>query len=536
MATRSLKTWPFPENEEVELIWFGSPYVDYKGDWKLRVAFKTEVTGMKLVSYAWGTLPDLRIGQIFVNGAYDPIRPMSGSAFHFTIESLGQGQVTNGFNLPKRLIDFGKNPELGLQNIIQYQCNGLIYNIPVIELIRVLFVNSRYLSYTLLQPHGLDLLIDISQSRGGIHYFELNNRVPANHATEQTAHHLSWIHTDPRIKSLWDSVYHNMFNRAVKSSPNNPHETLKKGVPLDITLPAVGPLEFYVRGVQFRDHVLVKEILTIGGFQHPSNKLLFWHPSKKRREWSSGDKAVRITAGGNNKDYILSDQGDNAKEDVNQEVLETPPTAMKFINHTVIETRQLEIRHSNTGTEVIVTSGRGGKHAEAKEVSTLDSMVGGDTPPIDFKTLEVIPANESMGLESFFQMIEVLKQSFPVTIRMSVLRVPTGKRFSICPNGSRRTCAVVQLVYGVSTIYIVEVARPDDWSISTLLLRPTNQFQNSTIEKTIKHLLDGLVQKGGHWDQNNLNQCNGMSIDKLKHYQSDTIHDWAYRLAGKLMT
>lgn len=102
MAALKLKSWPFPENQDVELIWFGSPFMDYKGNWRIRVAFRTSASGIKVVSYPWGTLPYLRIGQIYSNGVYDQIRPMSGSTFQFTIDSLDQGSIINGFNLPSK--------------------------------------------------------------------------------------------------------------------------------------------------------------------------------------------------------------------------------------------------------------------------------------------------------------------------------------------------------------------------------------------------------------------------------------------------
>jgi hypothetical protein len=35
-------------------------------------------------------------------------------------------------------------------------------------------------------------------------------------------------------------------------------------------------------------------------------------------------------------------------------------------------------------------------------------------------------------------MIQIFKQTFPVEVRMSILRVPAGKRFSVCSNGARR--------------------------------------------------------------------------------------------------
>ncbi|MFD1954097.1 Tn7-like element transposition protein TnsE [Paenibacillus thailandensis] len=535
MAALTLRSWPFPDNQGVELFWFGSPFMDYKGNWRVRVAFRTETGDLKVVSYPWGTVPYLRMGQVYTNGVFDQIKPLEGIVHRITISSLDQGLMSNGFKLPKRLIDFRQNPELGLQKIIQFQFDGTIYCFPVFEFIRAMFINSRYLAYYLMQPHGLEMLIDNSDMRGTTLYFDLSFRVPAKLASESNARHLSWIYIDPAIRTMWDSVYQLMFNQAIKDSPQNPNARMKKGIPLGVELPVVGPLEFHVRGEQFNNYFLVKEILGIGGFKHPAEEIVFWHPSKKRRESISGDKQVRVTYGSENKDYILNDQSDSARENTRQDVLEAPPTFMRFSNYPRVTTRREDVRHSHTGNDVIITSGRGGKNSGGlEEVSTQDSMVGGDTPPIDFQTLETIPITEAIGLESFFEMTQILKHVFPGHIRMSVLRIPPGKRFSVCPNGSRRTCAIVQADHGITTKFIIEVARPDDWSISTLILHPTRQISLKTVECDIKLLLEGLVQKGGHWDQNILNQCNGFNIEKVKHYQNDSIRDWAYRINGKL--
>lgn len=451
-----------------------------------------------------------------------------------SVNSLSQGVITNGFKMPKRLIDFGKNPELGLQKIIQFQVGKLTYCIPVIELIRAMFINSRNLAIYMFQPHGLELLVERSEFNGNTLHFDLSLRVPVKLATENNARHLSWIYMDAEVRSMWDSVYQLMFSQAIKDSPNNPNVPLKKGIPLNVDLPEIGPIELYVRGEQFIDYILVKEIIGINGLAHPHENILFWHPSKKQQETINGDKQVRLTPRVNDDDYILNDNSDNAKEDINQDVLETPPTFMRFSNFPIVKTRKQNIRRSNMGSDIIVTSGRGGKNSGApEEVSAQDSIVGGDTPPIDFQTLETIPVTEAIGLESFFEMIQILKQTFPAKISMSILRIPAGKRFSICPNGARRTCAIVQIRNALKTMYLVEVARPDNWSISTLILR--SDYQSSIkIENNIKLLLDGLFQKGGHWDQYVLDRSNDMNIEKIKHYRSDTTSDWAYRIASKV--
>src|SRR5690606_36252779 len=106
--------------------------------------------------------------------------------------------------------------ELGFRKIIQFQCEGMIYCFPVFEFIRAMFINSRYLAYYLMQPHGLEMLIDNSDMRGTTLYFDLSFRVPAKLASESNARHLFWIYIDPAIRTMWDTVYQLMFNQAIK--------------------------------------------------------------------------------------------------------------------------------------------------------------------------------------------------------------------------------------------------------------------------------------------------------------------------------
>lgn len=180
-----------------------------------------------------------------------------------------------------------------------------------------------------------------------------------------------------------------------------------------------------VRGDKFINMILVKEIMGFSGFTHPASKIEFFHHSKKRQESSFGDRRLRLTTQSKNDDMIINDDSENAKEDTNQDVLEAPPTFMKFINYPIVITLKKDVRRTNAGNDVLVSTGRGGKNSEEpKEVSVQDSIVGGDTPPIDFKTLEMVPITEAIGLEEFFKMISVLKEMTSYTIRMSVVRIP----------------------------------------------------------------------------------------------------------------
>jgi len=91
---------------------------------------------------------------------------------------------------------------------------------------------------------------------------------------------------------------------------------------------------------------------------------------------------------------------------------------------------------------------------------------------LNFRRLRQYLYTKLLAWEGFFQMIVILKKVLLVDIRLSVVRLPPGKRFSVCPSDARTTCAIVQLTNGSSTSYIIEEARP----ISTLMLRPTGQL------------------------------------------------------------
>lgn len=536
MASVEFSPWPFEENEDVELIWFGSPYTDYKGDWRVRIAFRRARGEVKVLSRAWGAIPLLRMGQIYTKGVHNQVRPMSGSSYTFTIPSLDQGKVVNGFQLPKRLIDFGKNPELGTQNIIQYTVGNITVCIPVIELLRAMFINSRLMAYSLMQPHGLEQLIERCEFENNVLHFHLGTRVPNTMANESNARHMSWIYLDNQMNNMWNSVYQRLLSKAIAESPTNPKKVIRKGNPLDVELPSTGPIELIVRGDQFMNMVLVKEIVGFAGFTHPATEIDFWHHSKKRQESVFGDRRLRIPDQSKNDDVIINDNSEHAKEDTNQDVLEAPPTFVKFINFPVVRTRKKNVKQTHAGDDMVVNTGRGGKSLDQpRQVSVQDSIVGGDTPPIDFQSLEMVPISEAIGLEDFFKMISLLKEMTSYSIRLSIVRIPPGKRFSICPNGTRRTCAIVQVSNSMFTKYILEVARPDDWSISTLILEPIGRVSINEIEKEIRLLLEGVVTKNGHWDKNILENCKVFFVERVKHLQADSPKEWKERMINWLV-
>lgn len=63
---------------------------------------------------------------------------------------------------------------------------------------------------------------------------------------------------------------------------------------------------------------------------------------------------------------------------------------------------------------------------------------------IEFKTLDITKNIRGQGLEYFIKMIQLLsKDSHKYKIRMNLVYLPLGRKFSLLPDGVRRTCCIV---------------------------------------------------------------------------------------------
>lgn len=530
-----LRPWPFSSQEVVELCWFGSPFTDTSGKWRIQVAFRKQDGSIKMVSYPWGTFPVLRLGQVYRDGVFHSATLAKGHPETIQLPDVRQGQVVIGFDLPSSLMFFQKRPELGLQRVVKYTIEGTEYFIPVMEWIRSLFVKNRTLAYYLLQPNGIDLLVDNVVHQNGALLIDLNRRLPEKLARPNEVLHLAWILTAQGARVSWDSVYSHLFRKAVAKGGKHPLVHFQYGLPLDLDLPPIGPCELTIRCIRSKNQVLVLEVLGITNMQVPLRKIVYSHPALKKQVSVSGDKKIIPTNKSKDNDYELNPKSENAKEDVHQDVMELPATVFGFVQKPKIEVDRKDVQSVHAGGDTFIP-GRGGKQVGSSQIiSTEDSIVGGDTPPLEFSSLQAIPVYENIGLEDFFCVVNMLVEMYQVKVHMSVFQLPPGRRFSVCGNGIRRTCAIVQVNMGVKQKYILEIARPDGWSISTLILTPKRHLFASTIEYHFKELLEGLVNKSGHWDQEVLNRSVDVDIQKMKHYQKDTIERYLYRLWLKIM-
>jgi len=121
-------------------------------------------------------------------------------------------------------------------------------------------------------------------------------------------------------------------------------------------------------------------------------------------------------------------------------------------------------------------------------------------------------------------------------MQLDVVLLPEGKGFSYYPSEHGRTCAIAKIkTKDQLTLYILEVGRADNWSISTLLIYPLPVKQDGPqVEELMAKILDGLINNNGHWDKDSMYKEKDYKFDMMKHVSNQSIRRWGERVVIKI--
>jgi hypothetical protein len=108
------------------------------------------------------------------------------------------------------------------------------------------------------------------------------------------------------------------------------------------------------------------------------------------------------------------------------------------------------------------------------------------------------------------------------------------KTFVTLTDGKRRTCAITEVIQaGVAPCLILEVARPDSWSISTLFVQSLSAPTGCSLSDLACKLIDELADHGGHWSED-LDKDESLRVRRLRHLSDPSIYRWSSRIIEKL--
>ncbi|SDJ52914.1 Tn7-like element transposition protein TnsE [Paenibacillus naphthalenovorans] len=479
-----ISPWRFNE-KKVRLIWYGDVFQE-KQTWKIGVWF--DVDGVPVMEkYPVGLLPQLRIAQWFHDG-----KPLStqkdGTINSVQIADLSQGHTVDSLAPCRRVGYYLYAKQMMMNNKMWAIPEGNItYFIPYVELLRVLFATAKEISNAIFRPNGLAYLVDQTSKVGNELRIMFSANVAKNSLEDDFIRQIAWIVSDQSVQTSFESVFSYIY---AQNSRNF-------GTALEFQIPPLCNLTIHYRGISKANEVIVFEILGIDGLDDGLIRIDIKHPLLKEKRYVNGIKKGVYSKKEPDEYQIQTDTPEVPKVDTNQPVVKADPTRLGFINNVVIRKHKIPSQVIKRGTDIAVIGGRGGALVEA---GVNESYPGGTLQPVDIQSLEVDSTKQN-GLEEFLAMIRYLEAHFKdLKIDVSIVDLPSNRRFAYLDNGQRRKCAVVRITKNNRITYVIEPARPDDHSVTTLLLYPENRDIKEHDEK-IQQVLRKLVNNQGHWPQ-----------------------------------
>jgi hypothetical protein len=524
MTSVRLNPWPFG-NKVVKLHWFGHIRLAKNNKWNITVAFEDR-HNIELIRYPIGLLPILKVGQYYQNGQA-LVTQKSGFVYDVYVKNLRDGYTKEAIEVCRHFKYYlYKKAELINQKVWCFKSQGIHYYIPYIELLRALFARNKVLANALLRPSELELMLDDCQIYNRRIELVFSKQIPASIISSDFVQHYLWIYLLPEIKNSFESVQSSTYANAVKLN-----RTLESGQAIDFIVPELLGSNWTFRGNRFGQHVLIYELISFSANELPVDTIYYSHPSIKRYLYSNNPRCKHISYPKKNHTYdIDNNNGNQAKEDTNQPVVESEVNQMIFENKPeIIRVAKYE-QQINTGKKYVQHKGRGG--AVFTDASVDEPITAGNIQPVEFKTLDVTNKRSGFGLEDFYKMIRQLERMYPeLELSMNLVNLPLGRKFSWLPDGRRRICALVRVGRAGRISYILEVARPDQRFLSTLILKLNKAVNRKHEEVILYELLYDLVFNSGNWPKESLKKY---SYKTVRHSNTEPRY-WAERIYSKIM-
>ncbi|MDF2985213.1 MAG: hypothetical protein K0R50_723 [Eubacterium sp.] len=540
MSRLKIRSWSFAENEEVQLYWHGVPFVNTEGLWMLKCLFKRSDGSFKEQITPFGTLPYLRNGQTYINGEFSD-RPGSGSIHEIKLPGFVKLDYCKAFNFPKRLyaFDIPPAPAYGNLPLCRFEIGGNFYYIPCTEIVRSILAPYKMLVNQILRPEGLECFIENHTESGGRLSVYLSEEYDRKLLNDDAISYFIWLRFNKQAQRSWNSVYRNIIIDASKKS-NDISSELRKGIPIRVMPAHSGASTWTFRGLQYKNHYLILELLHRSDLEIPFYIVECFHPKLERLEADGKPRYVKDPTKKplDSENLELDTTGEAAEKHTNNNIIEQPPVMYSFKNKPRIYRKSNKKRKVHTGDVIVIGTG---KDSENNNVGTTqDWVLGGSIPQLEFDGLKMVDMSICKGLEEFFRLIAHLQINYSnFNLSFSVIPLPPLKSFSYYEDGSMRSCVIVKISReGHIPCYIIEVGRADDWSISTLVVKPMkSEFPDiRTFESFTQRLLIDLVNNSGHWDREFFRKEDKYIFETAKHISGQPIIRWAERIVEKIIS
>lgn len=484
-------------DDPFEVFWLVGFSCNAQNDWKVRVVYRNKRTGrLKLLDRPIGMLPILSLGIWFDHGVLRT-DALPGERVETLVPNVGEPDIITSAQLPPEIYPFPRK-KLGIQKLFRYRTAKGDVLIPVIELVRFLFVHNRALALALMRPSGLEQLYE-SMEPGERELAELHFKAEISERVvgHELAKSFGWIVLDREARRAWDSVF--MQSKGEEYVLFDP--------------PAIHESVWVFRGIRYGNAWLVLELEHLGGRQLPFEMLKYSHPGFQKtivvdKDSQSRAEAKRLERGDGERflpedGYEVDDGEGGTLSYRSARVVELERRRSAFKNTVrVVKVRKEVEKKGKTGT----AETGGDKRVEKKrvrnavQVSTGERANTASLPPLEFKAIAVVPMYNMGDLEALDETVRHMRDKcLGVGFRMTLVQLKQ-KKVSASIDARPKVAMVVRIdAPGKGPIILLDVERTGIVALSLMTLSFTPSGSDVEIEAAIQKTLDGWVDGGGHW-------------------------------------
>jgi len=457
-----------------------------------------------------GVLPSLVIGSKINNGTLLPPE-QSFLSHRVSIPDFSKGKLVKFADMPKDLYSFHSFRHLANELVYKIYAGGFNVFIPQVELVRSLIAHNTLLTNSLLEPSGLDFLISSIDIDDEILNVELGSDYPKKLISNKNISYLMAIIRDRNLRDFYESVYRNT-------------KTANKQQIIDLI--PFQSIEFKGDFIKSGNNILITRIKEVKGITSPFKKIVFSHPLIQQKEVIECNEFDRASTEAKKKtDKLVVDE--SAGYDVNRSVssIENTSVTISFTEDVQVVSK---FKEKSSKSRKYNKTDEKKDTPEKNEVFSVGQIVGdGKARPMELEaeTFLNFSSVDNPGLEMFIDALKHLNKYRPV-IHWHTGYIESSSAFANLEDGQRRAYIVIELAKTI----IIEIARPDDFPVSTLILNKDHEEADQIAAKA----LDCLDKNTGHWDKNRLDR-RGQQYTLAKHMKGDTPTKWAMRLLEKLL-
>lgn len=426
-----------------------------------------------------------------------------------------------------------------------FDFNGVRYFLPQLELARVLFLHTAYLSRLSLIHNGLSQEFDVRRenefNKVWINILPTSSLPLKARSDDALRQRLVWILLDDEARRSFDSIAINQLENGYNTN------------------------KYRLWDFQFDPPSLAGAELTLRGHYQPDlNAFFVYEIDSISRLPSSCPADVDVVDPRYSTGQLGAGRSEQARARAGAEpIIDDEPIPDADLEEIQIDAPAVKLEFAQPFKTTRIRAGknraRGGKSEEGKtaplnknriEVSTDESSIYGTLPPADYNTANEKSTDTEAYTDKFKAFDAMVQQLASLSgcsyIHRETRKLPTifGYSKNLLSDGSPRYLAWHVLKKGSVTYALVEVDTTDNRSsLSTLLLKQKNA--SFDWEKYIKELEIQLIRNSLVWPSYFLNRTLKSHYKRISHPKSPTynegllnwesIQKWAERVKSGIL-